>query len=247
MLLKQSWVSRGTSLLFLYVCLANKCFTQTYPVWFINQGTVSCEHLSVGYSKPFFNKDSAAAQAFRDACFNFNRDKHVTISGGQAFWSTEYGTSWMGSNLKEQIDSSTLTYSLTPLDTFYTNKLVIVLVGVYPCLLKREERISQVISKMKHPDWVNVLPSDDKYYYSVGITSEYFYEISSWIEAEKIARLNLASQVISKLKSIQKTVDQKSQEIRDEKIYVNLKDVKIVSRWRDLPKNLFYVLIRMGK
>jgi hypothetical protein len=96
------------------------------------------------------------------------------------------------------------------------------------------------------PKWTESPPNDENYFYAVGISPEYYYEISSWKEAEKLARRNLARSVYIEIKSLQKGARQ-FQEITNENLEMDLHNIQVVSRWRDIEEKLFYVLIKMPK
>ncbi|MDP2209584.1 MAG: hypothetical protein Q8K98_12560 [Bacteroidota bacterium] len=235
------------------VCLIyfnTKSFCQEYPKWFIEQGKIDANNTAVGYARLSFYTDSSTALAFKNACENYARNKNSRITGGQAFWATEIGTFWMGHNFKETYD--TLQYfkalnSFKGIDTLITDKLIIILIGDSNNVSDQlqPERIS--FSDIKSPVWINSPPTDSLFIPAVGIAPEYFYETSSWLEAERLARLNLARQICTKLKSIQKADNYEGQEVRHEETYVDLQNIIITARWRDLQKKLFYVLIKMSK
>ncbi len=221
---------------------------QSYPAWFLHQGTVKCESATVGYANQSYYPDSAIALAARNAILNAGRLRATRVSGGQAFWSTEAGTYWMGSNIRENFDTtvSAERSSYKILDVFTTRGFVAVLHGDSACAVDPSARaIVRVPSRP--PLWAETIPKDDRYFYAVGLAPEYYYETSSWQEAERAARLSLARTVHTNIRSLQKIGGREGQEIRNEETSVVLERLQVVARWRDVRQKIFYVLIRMPK
>lgn len=239
---------RVVELVLLSVVFYSGSSSQVYPRWFLSQGDFRCPQAVVGYANASFYPDSAVAYARRSGIINLARNRHMEIKGGQIFWSTEAGTFWMGSDFREQFDTSAVELvasSIRVLDRFVTKDFVAVLLGDSTC------RLDDVLRKMLFPKalsspWVESLPSDDRYYYAVGLSPEYYYESSSWTEAEKLARRNLARSVYISIKSLQKA-GREGQEIKHEEMSVSLRGIEVVARWRDVEKQVFYVLIRAPK
>ncbi|MFH0992107.1 MAG: LPP20 family lipoprotein [bacterium] len=228
-------------------CAIQTASAQEYPAWFLNQGVLRCGRTVVGFANTAFYKDSAIAFALRNGAEDAGRMAKTKIQGGQIYWSTEGGTFWMGADFREQFDSSaaqTALTSFTPIDTFISSSLVLVLFANAPCELDVALRSHGRINA-RAPSWTETIPRDTNYLYAVGIAPEYYYEISSWREAERIARRNLAGNVHIKIRALQKLTAYEGQDIRHEEISVTLKDIQVVARWRDLGKKIFYVLIRM--
>lgn len=220
-----------------------------YPRWFLKQGEVSCEKAAVGYANLSFYTDSSAARAFRNGCETFVKQMQTYLTGGQAFWSTEVGTFWMGSNFQEQFDTiavANLANHLKALDTLFTDRMVAILLADSACFLEKSLRERQSLQNLTAPIWTEIPPQASEHYYAVGMAPEYFYEASSRTEAERLARRNLARSVFIDVKALQK-VGKEGQEIRHEELSVTLRNVQILARWKDLNKKIFYVLVRMPK
>jgi hypothetical protein len=233
---------------FLYLFIYNSfLYSQDYPRWFTDQGKLDDKTVAVGYAPHYFNTDSAIKIAFKNACENFARNKFLKIKGGQEFWSTEAGIFFLGDDIVESYDTNqyyNAINSFKVFDTLITEDLIVILVfdsNFVSSSISDREIISQnIISR----EWFKSPPIDSIYYYAIGIAPEYFYETSSWMEAERLARLNLARQIYSKLESIQKFAFQEGQEIRSEEISVILKDVQVIQRLRDVKNKIFSVLVR---
>lgn len=230
--------------LFLGTCVAR---SQSYPYWFLHQGEVQCPALAVGYANPSFYRDSAIVHARRNGVENFARMHRTRIAGGQAYWSTEAGTYWMGSNFREEFDTAfTMSSSMVVLDSHNAQDFVVSLLGDSSCVIDASARVKEPVSGRPAPGWTESPPRDEGYHYAVGVAPEYYYETSSWIEAERLARRNLARNVSLEIKSLQK-VAVGGQDIRHEELDVTLRDIEVVARWRDVARKIMYVLLRTSK
>lgn len=220
-----------------------------YPRWFFEQGRVCRGNTIMGYTKSSFFADSSARYAIQEGYSLFARQKQLYLHGGQAFWSTEIGTFWMGSSFAEEIDSSWIEIGksvLTPLDTCRIGDLVCVLLGSQGCELTDDDRIRYSSNKVIRPKWVETPPEDNTYFYAVGAAPFYFYEVSCWRKAEELAFRNLARNVLVTTMAMQKQAEQ-SQEIRDEQLEITLFNIQLVGRYIDPQTQIHYVLVRMKK
>jgi hypothetical protein len=225
---------------------------QEYPRWFLFQDQMKCPKTIVSVMRaPSLYKDSAIALAFRTGCDLLAKYSSVHVKGGQAFWTTEAGVSSMGANYSETYDSSlTDLYETTlkVLDTFVDKQKTIVLAGdSSSCPMNDILRERLSVKKIKQPDWVEKLPEDNTYYFGVGTSEEYYYESSSWQRAEHNAFMSLARTTHSTVVSLQKKNAIESQDIFNEDVDVELHNVEIKERWRDLKNKVFYVLARTKK
>ncbi|MFC2085077.1 hypothetical protein ACFLS9_08475 [Bacteroidota bacterium] len=221
---------------------------QQYPEWFLHQGKISCNELSVGYSKPGYYKDSVISYAFRNGCFNYVVNECLRIKGGQAFLTLETGTYWMGAKFEEYFDTALVDQSASKLgiiDTFSSANIVAVLLSSRDCELKEIYKKRSRVSVLPTPGWINELPTDTGYLFAVGFSPEYFYETSSWMEAERIARLNLARQILINIKSLQKMTNTDYQDLTNEEFFATLNNVSVIARWVDLKRKIYYVLLKM--
>lgn len=235
--------------LFVLVLFKHNSIAQEYPLWFLNQADVPYGKTAVGYANPSFYPDSSVSYAILNGCETYAKQMWIKLFGGQAFWSTELGTFWMGSDFSEQFDSSAIAIAKTqlkPLDTLFAKNMVLVLLGNSTSSANYSINRKISVKNLSPPEWTESPPKDSEYYYAVGVTPEYYYEKSSWIEAENLARRNLAKTIIIEVKAIQRLSTQ-FQEFRYEELQVELNNVQTVARWRDVKNRLFFVLIRMGK
>jgi len=218
---------------------------QIYPYWFINQGEINCCNYSVGLAKLGYYVDSAFINAKREAILNYIRYSETKISGGQAFWNTEAGKYFLSNRYREEIDTNkyfALKSEFKTIDSVICKDFVAVLISKDDCndniILKRIN-----IDEIK-PDWVINFPNDQNYYYDIGCSQYYFYELSSWLTAEKQARFGIAKQLGINIKSLQKVDELEGQEIQNDEYSVNIKNMEVVSRYKDNINKIFYVLLR---
>lgn len=222
---------------------------QVYPNWFLSQGLTKCTGTTIGYANSSFYADSAVAHAIRNAYENYSRNRITRIVGGQVFWSTEAGTFWMGADFREDFDTTAMKSApsfVSLLDTYANANIVMVLLGDTTCRIDEVERTRLPLLKA-HPEWSDTPPKDEKYCYAVGVAPQYYYETSSWIEAERIARRNLARTLTVSVRSLQKSTAREGQEIRQEQLEVTLRNIEVMARWIDTNKKIFYVLSRTPK
>ncbi|MGD0337698.1 MAG: LPP20 family lipoprotein [Bacteroidota bacterium] len=240
-------IARPLRIAGLLTLLAQGLGAQPYPKWFVHQGDILCKEIAVGYANPSFYPDSAVSEAVRNGTENYVRQQRCSIAGGQAFWSTEIGTFWMGENFKERFDTSaveTAAKKLEVIKKYISRSIVLVLLSSSDSagIEIKEPVESKQLTVV--PQWIGVLPSDSEYIYAVGMAPKYFYERSSWIEAERMARRNLARSVYVDIKALQK-MGRQGQEIQNEELSISLKNIEVVSRWRDVNKGIFYMLLKM--
>jgi len=234
-------------LLFIII-LSNITLSQTYPKWFLRQGEIGCGETVVGYAEAEYYQDSTHASAFYNCCINYAKNEKVNIQGGQGFWGTEIGTFWMGSDIKTIIDSTYINLAseiLSIEDVYITNRMKVVLAVDKNCKLKPPDKEQIILSEYPKPEWIGKLPENKHYYYATGQAPGYYYEASSWLEAEGNARIALAKQKRIQIKGIEKLRNHEGQNILKEEVSVTLSDIKIESRWVDVKKNIFYILAKI--
>ena len=222
---------------------------QTYPRWFLNPVELGCERVIVGFASPSYYTDSAISRAVKNARENFARQQSSRIEGGQLFWATEAGTYWMGADFTEQYDTAASETALTllaPVDSLATKNVTLCLLIDQGCQPDRRF-LQRVAIRPEAPSWTETLPEDSKYLYAVGLSTEYYYEVSSWLEAERMGRRSLARSVVVALASLQRVNDHEGHDLRREQVSVSLSNIEVVARWRDFQKKIVYVLLRAPK
>lgn len=222
-------------------------FAQGYPCWFLNQGMVPCKGLVVGYANASYYPDSAASQAFDNACQNYTLQNTTIISGAESFWDVEGRVFWMGNTYSEKTDTSLTAWAaltLKPLAVYSRKEMVVVLVGPVACATMIPETLLAAVPLNSKPIWVETLPEEKTYIYAMGMSQQYYFEISSWLEAEAMARRNIAKSCLILVQSMQK-YDGKLEQLHHEVVEGHLIGAQVMARWMDKSKNIFYVLIRM--
>ena len=237
---------KSTALIFsLFTFLLNVIVLgQEYPAWFLHPGSIAVKTY-VGYSNPTYIIDSAVSKAYLDGKKNSIIQSGFRVKGGQGFWSTEGGNYWMGDDYEELYDTGAVSkISLAIIDTFFKDRVTMLLLAnenqIPPAGIKNRERLSENTI----PEWTNKIPETSGFIYSVGLSPKYYYEKSSWQEAEKSARINLAKQKRIKIMSLQKSTRDYAEEIKNTEIDITLSNIDILERWIDLKKGIFYVLMR---
>jgi hypothetical protein len=219
---------------------------QTYPRWFLDQAQV-VPGAYVGYARLGYFRDSAVAYALHNACENAARQQSIHVSGSREHWATEIGNIVMTDAVREEFDTSrvnALIATLTVVDSAFRGEMVLVLATENGVQLSTAARGKIPVSPDSMPSWVSTPPHDDEYLYASGLAPGYFYEMSSWLEAERVARKNLALLVYTKVQSVQRVAEQGIEKSREE-VEVTLNDVQLVARWRDIRNNVMHVLVRM--
>jgi hypothetical protein len=231
----------------LVACAIATSWGQTYPRWFFEQGTVlSPSH--VGYAQIGYYRDSAVTYALRNACENAVRNASTRIVGKREHWATEIGTFVMDDDIREIPDSSAggNACELVAVDSFFLDHTVIVLAAPRGLAIPGAARTRIHPVAEQTPSWIQAPPDEEGFIYTTGLSAEYFYEKSSWLKAEQVARKNLAFSVFERLKSLQRVAEQGIEKSREE-VEVLLHDVQVVARWRDLKNRIMHVLIRMPR
>lgn len=229
----------------IFVLFKSTVFAQDYPYWFLHQGKLDCQSSVVGYAKPAEYQASSAAQAHQNAFENISLI-NTMVSGKQGFHTTEIGAFWLGSDINAQGDtvkSNYLSLQYTAVDTFFSDHLVCVVIMKDGKIKDQHKRRIPCAAQQK-PTWVTTLPKKEDMLFALGAAPSYYYEISSWQEAENNARLNLARSVQVKIQSLEKEYLQ-YQRIDSETVSTSLSDVSVAARYRDFETNLYYVLLQM--
>lgn len=231
----------------IFLLISVSCSGQVYPHWFLEPLELNCGFTSAGYARSYYNESSSDSAALFSACKNMALEHYVKIKGGEGYWGTESGVYWMGNDITETIDTiyfRNLFSSTHQIARYENSAITIVLLSFDSCSVPQSALKVDTCSP-RQPDWVESLPQDRDYIYAEGVAPTYFYESSSWETAERRARLNLARSVKVNLKSLQKLEDRSGQDIRNEDVTAELRNVQVVHRWVDAKRGLYYVLLRM--
>ncbi len=241
----------GLSLLLWDVCRA-----QEYPRWFLDEGDIPCTGCAVGVAEKPYYPDSTGGAGFVMGVENCVRNQMLKIEGKKEYMSTEDGTMVLSTTVAEEFDSSQiepLSRTLKLLATFSYSSFFATLIGPSECSIPSSFLVNTSMAGMPQPSWVSAPPHDSRFHYAVGSSESYYYEWSSWNEAEKNARLELARSIHSKVREVgyvQNSESLSSGElvIRDEDLgNTTLRDIRVLHRWRNPANDVFYVLLRMPK
>jgi hypothetical protein len=207
-----------------------------YPVWFIHQGALNCRIFSMGYAAPSPLKDSTISCALQNAAINAAAYERVMVKGEQAFWGTEAGNIRINSATSEFLDSDEIKKVqsvLRVLNYAVSEGCMLVLAGDSNCILSQWQRQRLPILQVPAPRWTEEIPKETNVLYAVGLAPKYYYESSSWSEAEWMARRNLARIVQSNVHGIQKS-SVEGQLLEMLSLDVALNHVEVVERWLDV-------------
>jgi len=195
-------------------------------------------------------KDSSFVQAFRYGCELMARNQFVTVQGGEATWDTPHGSKDMGNNFEMVYDvtaSDRIIGSHKIVQSYYTKSMTFVFFADSNCTTFNLSDSVVNVSKLKAPEWTSKIPQDAQYFYALGQSRQYFYEFSSWKEAEENAVMSLAKMQNVLAQALVKKNDETYSAIQDSKVDASLHNITIVGRWRDIPGENFYVLARIKK
>ena len=222
---------------------------QKYPRWFLSPETVSCTDAAVGYDNGSIYQDSTGGRAFLNAVENYVRFRQESVSGETGYLSGERGTMVVGSTLHETVDSAEMArwqQILIPGATMKTKDLTLVLACPKSCTLRGEDGLLVDVASRRTPPWIQDMSGEQGVFTAVGVAQGFFYEASSWLAAERAARLELAKQMQSQTSALQKRAAG-FEETKTVSTGAVIAGVRVIARWRDVVHNLFYVLVRMDR
>ena len=219
---------------------------QVYPRWFLEQGRVPCPNSSVGYARPAYYQGSAAGVALLDAQCSVSKCNRTTVQGGELFWQTALGTSYMGHDFVERFDTTACDtpVTVTGLDTFATSSIVVVLASRGLCGVSDEMQSVIDCEGRARPTWVEKPPRYPGYIHAVGSAPVYYFETSSWVEAERRARMRLARTLGAEIRSLERSDNVGRDALVHDDLSVTLEAVQVVARWRE-GDEACHVLMRM--
>lgn len=234
-------------ILFIAFFAANISFAQILPSWFLNKPDTNYSYYYGLVETGDYYSETSYKSAFEKACENAAQSVKLTYFIDQTFISAGGAKSWANYKADIVYDTSLTEYfmnSLSIADSFQTKDYTIVIAS------NTSEKITHKnidITQLARPEWVDVLPESDKYFYAIGTSVEYYHIVSSWDQAEKVARLELARQQNLTMKQIQKVTESSYYDITNEVTKATLRSVQTVARWVDPKKKLYYVLLQMPK
>jgi len=212
-----------------------------YPKWFVNP-PLSAENLfSVGYSNNYYKnktsygvaRESAKGQieVYFSSIYKLKKDI-VEVNWGE-----------LVDQEASNIETAHQMIELYVIDSTLTQNMALTLVSAYPY---SNLKVSPMIKFSNHPPvWINEVPKSKSFIYSMGTAPIYVNESKSWLEAEKNARFELATNVIYEIQSLTKSYNGNKTTVTRIKSEVKMDRVEITARWRNT--NDCYVLIRVSE
>lgn len=238
---------RIVNIILLLNLFCNVINSQVFPRWFLEEERINCKIKSVGYSDTSFFRDSSVSYALKNALENLSIKDSVGVIVENMYWKTEGESYVIFSKNNQYYDSLKSVDNIKIAGIYFFKNLCIVIITDKECTI--DSKMMELIDarQMKKPIWIESLPSSRDYIYAKGESKKYFYLKSSWIEAEKNARINLAKSIKLKIQSLQKKNTLEYQDIKTEDTDVILKNIEVVQRWYDPEGQLIHVLVRTKK
>ena len=211
------------------------------PAWFweppVSQGT----SLAAGYSEAYFTAQTSFDEAFNDAAWRLFFDRESRVIGGQATAKVGDSMFHAGKSYKIEADSTrfdSFVGGLVRLDSIVVGKLVVMLVGTATVDFSRR--------MMPPPDHANPVDFAEKgFIIAMGGSPKYHKEVSSWLEAERNARIEAALSLNAQVKSYEGNIPGLGVKTIVIATDVLMKNVKIVGRSLDGKTGEHMVFVRV--
>jgi len=156
------------------------------PAWFWDSPEVEGVEFAVGYSPSYRDSPTAYRKAFEDAALRLLSDRRSSLICRQGLISTPYGLRTVENENAQAYDTSnieTFYRSLVMIDSIRTDDLRLVLIATRPANVNQ--------TRVKCPNCLAV-DSTGKRLQGYGVSPRYLRLSSTWIEAEGMARIELA-------------------------------------------------------
>lgn len=229
--------------------LAVSLQAQQYPDWFLNPTLIHCTNSVTGIAEKSFLSDSVVNYAICNGLRQQNINKCAEIQAETSYWGTEAGKYCLWRKYEE---TPGYTIMNTQDHQRYTKKiyknenLVFVLLVDTVCNVSGSDDQLINITSMSTPQWVEHIPESSAYWYAVGIAPKYYYETSSWFQAEQEARKYLAFSKGISIRDLTK-VSRSGESKQVLEVEVEVKNIEVIARWRSRENDLFYCLLRCPK
>ena len=233
---------------------------QEKPTWYFSPPQSDNLLYATGLSPQYQKPEDSFAAAQENAIGNLTREIKVRLISGLA------SVSGLGSYLKQSfaiefIDSTiynAVSKNAVPIDSINYDGYTYYLMAIKHNLEKPTARninqwrksnasLRYYYNDKGKPAWLNILPKSKGIIFSVGMSSNYLNLNDCWDNSAKDARVNLAKEIQVQIKSknvrYKTGVTSQNKKWLEETTNVELNDTRIVERWYDKNKNLYYTLI----
>ncbi len=189
----------------------------------------------MGYSPRYAYDSSSIKEAVKNLKQNLCYTIYTEIKGIEVYIRENKLVAYMGGKIEEVTDSTVLN-NFYILDTAFTKDMVI--------LLGATGRVENwADSLFEGGKWWESLPVKKNYIFAVGSAPFYAYEKNSWLSAEKRARISLAKQVLTYIKSLKKFGPTGIRGVTVESTHVILRGAQILGRYINYEDKIVNVLI----
>jgi len=215
-----------------------------YPAWFLEQP----QGFAVGYARNNGYEDAATREASRVAARAFAARDAYTVDGARGSIWGPFG-SLLSGGFVETVDEDRVDSYVDPERVAASARLdgmtVVLLARRKPSDAEKDAVDGRLRgSSGGYPSWVARPPEDaDGYTYVVGMSNRNEYEVSSWREAERHARIRGALNAVADVDHLYREGGVALVEAKD----VVVRGFEVVKRWRDPRDGGCFVLARARK
>ena len=233
-------------------CLVSFPWCQSLPGWFFNPPNDNQYYFGIGISQQYSVQNTAFSEARQQAALCIAQEIDINISGALADVSSgSIGLSKSYSHI--EIDTLLLAKiknNIIVLDSSLSQNEAVMLVALRKDLKKPNKNLKTFIKtkglSQSKPKWILRSPEKKNHVYGVGYGVRYRSTMDSWANSAKQARLDLAMQKQTRLKSLlmNRTTNASSTiEMIEQKVNLRLKGSRIIERWYDERTSIYYTLI----
>ncbi len=197
------------------------------PSWFWQPPVDQDVEVEVGYALPHVEINSSFEEAFLDGAWRLYLNQGCRIVGEKGSITSGVGTVLMGNTVHCIVDSAgfaPFAAHVVRLDSFITREIAVMLVGL------GEVSFSQELKPSPAGDIFDV---DNDRFTLVSTSPPYYQPVSSWLEAESVARRDAAFSVAVKRKSVGRTSDSNISRAVAEQTDVWVHSFRTIGRWID--------------
>jgi len=222
---------------------------QLVPDWFINVPDISGHYVSVGYSGVFTDSNQGYAIAKDYAIKKLTKQVEVDL---EFSLNEKSDGRFVLTNVSyhEKLDSKILSEireNCSTLDSLNIDGHIFMLV-CFPSYDGKNINTNITIWGEK-PKWIKDIPKSKKWVYGIGSVSNYARSVNGWYDSEETARFTALQNLIIDAKSglIMKRYNYLAVQssILNHSINKTINGSKIIKRWYDRKKDVYYSLCKM--